>query len=187
MKHLLRLMMVMALLSFTSVSTASCFTLCPLGNRPETLDTHRCCSLCLGTRTSSNDNRVAYYGIALGLAHTSMPENDVLRVFRNERCDFNGASIQLFSQVNYGTFNGFALTGLISIQRDLNGVQFSGLANDVQTMKGLQLAIAMNMANKSEGLQIGLVNIAKELKGVQIGLININSAGLVLPLINMDF
>lgn len=187
MNGLLRLIIVALIAVATSYLHASCLTLYPLGERPETLDTHACFSLCLGARTTSEKDHIAYHGLTLGLAHASMPDNDIMRMFRNESCDFNGATIQLLSQLNHGTVRGLSLTGLVAIQRSIRGVQLSGLANDARDLKGLQMAIGINMAQEICGVQIGLLNVTSKLTGVQIGLLNVNRAGLTLPLLNASF
>lgn len=165
---------------------AACTALCPLGETPVSLSTHTCFGLCLGARTGSQQH-VAYHGLTLGLAHASMREQDVMRVFCDEQCDFNGASVQLLSQLNRGTVRGLSLTGCVAVQQHVRGVQFSGLANDAQTVKGAQIALGINLAQTSKGVQIGVLNVAKELVGVQVGLLNINRAGWTLPLINISW
>ena len=109
MKTRLRLWMVIMAAIAAGMGHAACTALCPLGETPVSLSTHTCFGLCLGARTGSQQH-VAYHGLTLGLAHASMREQDVMRVFCDEQCDFNGASVQLLSQLNRGTVRGLSLT-----------------------------------------------------------------------------
>lgn len=187
MKGFLRLFLITLLGGIVAHAQAACLAVCSKGDPSPTLKAHTCCSLCLGTCTSTEKAHVAYNGFTLGLAHASMADADVMRVFYPEQCDFNGATVQLFSQINNGTVRGFSLTGLIALQRDIRGVQLSGLANDSHEVKGVQLALGVNRAKACRGLQFGLFNIAGDLTGVQVGLLNINADGLILPLINVSW
>lgn len=187
MKGLLRCIVVAIFVGMVHVAQAACVACCPLGDRPETLKTHACLSLCLGVRTAPAQHHVVYHGLTLGLAHASMPAFDPLRMFFDEKCDFNGVSVQVLSQLNVGTVRGLSVSGLVAVQRDVYGWQLSGLTNNARKIAGAQTSIGMNLANDVCGVQVGLFNATKTLKGVQIGLLNVNRAGWVLPLINVSF
>lgn len=188
MKHSFKWLVVAMMAAMAGIASASCGVLVPIGERPTTLDTHTCCSFCLGKRTFEAPNKVTYYGLTLGFVHASMSKNDVMRMFCDEQCNFRGASVQLFSQLNGGRVDGLSASGLVTFQEDVRGIQLSGLANDTSTLKGAQVALGINLATKeATGVQVGILNIAEELKGVQIGLINVNRAGWVFPLINFSW
>jgi hypothetical protein len=187
MKGLLRCIAVAIFAGVAMVAQAACVACCPLGDSTETLKTHACLSLCLGVRSTPAPHHVAYNGLTLGVAHASMPEFDPLRMFFDEKCDFNGVSVQVLSQLNVGTVRGLSVSGLIAAQRDVCGWQLSGLTNNAREIAGVQTSIGMNLADDVKGVQVGLLNVTKRLKGVQIGLLNINRAGWVFPLINVSF
>lgn len=186
MKSMLRLMMVGAFVLIGQMAAADCLAIFSTGELPESAKTHSCCSLCLGVRTS-HETSLNYNGLTLGLTHSSMPRGDVMRMFMNEQCHFNGLSVQLLAQLNVGTLRGVALTGLFCAQDAVNGWQCSGLANDAIRLHGVQTAIGVNVADEVTGIQIGILNRTKCLKGLQIGLLNVNHAGLTLPLINFSW
>lgn len=179
----------LALLLFPALLGAvPCLTLGFTDPPPETVTTHRCISLALGTRRTPEPTAVTYNGLLLGLSHISMSAMDVSRMFIDERCTINGASIQLLAQANVGTLNGLSLTGLLAEQGSMRGIQLTGLANRADSLAGAQLALAMNFTDqRCAGIQFGLLNFAGDLCGLQIGLINVNKAGWTLPLINFSF
>ena len=187
MNQVMRWMMVVALATVSGVvSAASCWSPITTGETPETLQTHACWSLCLGVR-DGQDTTVTYTGLTLGVMHASMPFNDVLRVAKNEACDFTGASVQLFAQTNVGRVRGASVTGLLSFHERVDGLQFALLSNDVKRVRGVQAAIGMNVADEVRGLQLGIFNATKQLRGIQIGLWNTNASGWTLPLINFNW
>lgn len=187
MKNLVRWMMMVALATVSGVvSAASCWSPIATGETPETLQTHACWSLCVGAR-EGEANQITYRGLTLGVMHASMPFNDVLRVVKNEQCDFVGASVQLFAQTNVGRVRGASVTGLLSFHERVDGLQFALLSNDVKRVRGVQAAIGMNVADEVRGVQLGIFNATKQLRGIQIGLWNTNSAGWTLPLINFSW
>ena len=187
MKNLVRWMTIVALATVSGVaSAASCWSPIAMGETPETLQTHACWSLCVGAR-EGEANQITYRGLTLGVMHASMPFNDVLRVVKNEQCDFVGASVQLFAQTNVGRVRGASVTGLLSFHERVDGLQFALLSNDVKRVRGVQAAIGMNVADEVRGLQLGIFNATKQLRGIQIGLWNTNAAGWILPLINFSW
>lgn len=164
-----------------------CLTLGFTDPPPETLPSHRCLSLALGTRRTAAPLTVTYNGLLLGLSHISQPALDVSRIVLNERCNLNGASVQLLAQANVGTLNGLSLTGLLAEHGTVRGLQLTGLANRADTLSGAQLSLAMNFTDGAcRGLQFGLLNFAGDLCGLQIGLLNVNKSGWILPLINFS-
>jgi hypothetical protein len=187
MKQMVRWVMVVALATVSGVmSAASCWSPITSGDTPETLQTHACLGLCLGVRDGQAD-AVVYKGLTLGVMHASMPFNDVLRVAKNEACNFTGASVQLLSQTNVGYVRGASVTGLLSFHERVDGLQFALLSNDVKRVRGVQAAIGMNVAEEVRGLQVGIFNATKQLRGIQIGIWNTNSSGWTLPLINFNW
>ncbi|MBQ9693860.1 MAG: hypothetical protein IJV69_03810 [Kiritimatiellae bacterium] len=186
MSAMLRLFVMMVVLGFAHFATAACLVIGPSRGEGGTLQTHTCAGFCFGA-SSATDDTVAYYGLLLGLAHASMQTNDVMRMFRDERCDINGCSVQLLSQLNGGALRGLSLTGLVAAHQEMSGWQLSGLANDAKTVRGAQTALGINVAQDVRGVQVGILNLADDLKGVQIGLINVNRAGWAFPLINISW
>ncbi len=156
--------------------------------RATTVRAHRCVSVCFGAVEQEPPAQVRYAGLLLGLVHASLPEDDVMRMLADERCDLSGASVQLLAQTQVGTLRGVALSGLMADLSEVRGVQLSGLASRCREVKGIQAALALNRAEgRVCGLQLGLFNVARELCGVQFGLLNTNAAGWTLPLVNISW
>lgn len=181
--------LLLSLLLFPALLGAvPCLTLGFTDPPPKTVAAHRCLSLAIGTRRTPDPTSLTYNGLLLGLSHISMPAMDVSRMFIDERCTINGASIQLLAQANVGTLNGLSLTGLLAEQGTMRGIQLTGLANRADALAGVQASLGMNFTDREcTGLQFGLLNFAGDLCGLQIGLINVNKAGWILPLINFSF
>lgn len=170
------------------VAPAACKVCGPTSGEPvATLKAHTCLSLCLGTLRTTPPAAVRYDGLMLGLTHASLPEWDVMRALADERCDINGASVQLLAQANVGTLRGLALTGLIADLQTLRGVQIAGFGALSKDLAGVQIAPANFVFGPARGLQIGLVNVANKLQGLQIGLLNTNASGWTLPLLNFSW
>lgn len=181
--------LLLSLLFFPALLGAvPCLTLGFTDPPPKTVAAHRCLSLAIGTRRTPEPTSLTYNGLLLGLSHISMSAMDVSRMFIDERCTINGASIQLLAQANVGTLNGLSFTGLLAEQGAMRGLQFTGLANRADSLAGAQIALGMNFADQQcTGFQFGLLNFAGDLCGLQIGLLNVNKAGWILPLINISF
>lgn len=149
---------------------------------------HNCLSLSFGAKHATEDNHVSTNGLLLGLAHNSMPAEDVMRAFIDERCDLNGVAIELFALTNAGTLRGLSIATILSSVSEVKGAQVTLLANGADTLSGAQIGLVINRTEQEvRGLQLGLLNLAGDLTGVQIGLLNINRDGWVLPLINISW
>ncbi len=152
------------------------------------LQAHQCLALHFGSAEKKSDAALTYNGFRLGLAHRSLSDADVLRVFMDEQCDFSGFSCLLLAEDSIGTSKGILLTGLFSGVAAVHGWQCTGLFSATKELVGAQTSLAMSRTNgEAHGFQLGLITYAEDLKGVQIGLLNINKSGLILPLINIGW
>ncbi len=151
---------------------------------------HRCLSLGLGRRDVTSSASLFYFGVLFGLVHTSMPADDIGRIFLPEQCNIYGLSFQLIAQSNVGEITGGVISGLFSDQEqgEVTGGQVSGVLNRADSVRGAQVSLVLNRVERTVcGVQIGLINMADRVHGVQIGLININRHGWCIPFVNVGF
>ena len=180
----------------------ACAVCGPSDALPETVEAHCCLGVCFGTARSEGEASLTYRGLLLGVAHSGLGEDDLVRMFRDERCNLSGASVELFAQTSVGTLKGVAVSGLLSDWAEIRGVAVSGLGNRSRSQAGVLAAIGLNRVEGDvrgvqaglcnagmavRGVQLGLLNFATELKGVQLGLLNFSdaSAAGVLPLVRV--
>lgn len=187
MKRIAALMLTLALLPFAA--EAACVVCGPDSTREcPGIQAHRCLSLHFGSAHPDEDGSPHYAGFRLGLFHSALSRDDVLRTVVSERCGLTGASLQLLTDLNAGPLTGASACLLFSDWTDVRGFQLSGLMTHADRVRGAQFALLMNRTESAfSGFQFGLVNIAGSLRGVQIGLLNINRDGRTLPLINIGF